>query len=337
MMKVRLLTIALLAALTLAALPAFAANPAPAKNWFDLGALLAANAESSTGESLTTPKPAKAPPLPLHTVEGYGGAMITPMAYLVNPGPKGTVVGLPSAAFTFTRLGTKDLQTVSVTQTFFRRIELGYAFTRFGIGTLDDDIKKALSIDILRHEIYMHNFNVRVLLSEENSFNLPLPAITAGFHFKYNDSIRKIDRRLGGALQGIGLDKSNGVDYTLTATKMFAKLAFGRPVILTGGLRLSKAAQIGLLGFGDECALTFEGSVACLATDWLLLAYEIRQKENPYDKIDGIIGDEDNWHAISATFIVNEHLTLLAAWLYAGNVANARADCSWVLHAKWEF
>ena len=44
------------------------------------------------------PEPAakSGPPLPVHTTEGYGGGAITPTAYLVNPGPKGQVFGLPA-------------------------------------------------------------------------------------------------------------------------------------------------------------------------------------------------------------------------------------------------
>lgn len=33
------------------------------------------------------PAPGDGPPLPVHTIEGGGGAAITPIAYLVNPGP----------------------------------------------------------------------------------------------------------------------------------------------------------------------------------------------------------------------------------------------------------
>ncbi len=39
---------------------------------------------------------AKAPPLPLHSIEGYGGILITGSAYIVNPAEEGKVSGLPS-------------------------------------------------------------------------------------------------------------------------------------------------------------------------------------------------------------------------------------------------
>ena len=108
---------------------------------------------------------------------------------------------------------------------------------RFAMGGLVVVVLMALlafGADLLeRDDIYLHHFNIRGLILPENSFDLPLPAIVAGIHFKYNDTIKKLDKRLGGALKGLGLDKANGVDYTLTASKMFPTLAFGRPIILT--------------------------------------------------------------------------------------------------------
>ena len=181
------------------------------------------------------------------------------------------------------------------------------------------------------------NFNLRGMVLDENSFDLPLPALTLGIHFKYNDSIDKINHNLGGALKSIGYKDDFGIDYTVTASKTFGKLAFGRPVILTGGMRLSKAAQIGLLGFGDDYRATFEGSVAYLPIDPLCLAYEYRMKRNPYHQISGLIEDEDDWHAFSATWIINDNLTLTGVMGLLGNVVNARENCMLVMQLRYEF
>ncbi len=216
----------------------------------------------------SAPAPQSPPPLPFHTIEGYGGGAITPMAYLVNPGKTGDIFGLPSVAFSNVIMGKKNLQALTFTEVLFGRIELGYGLNRFGIGTLDDDIRKATGIDINRDEVWLHNFNLRGLLIEENSFGLPLPAVTTGVHFKINEGISDVNRRLGGALDSIGYEKASGVDFTLTASKTFLdKWTLSRPLILTGGLRNSSASQLGFLGFGDDRAWTFEGSAAYLPTD----------------------------------------------------------------------
>ncbi|MCX6340455.1 MAG: DUF3034 family protein [Candidatus Aureabacteria bacterium] len=293
-------------------------------------------AEASVNEA--PPKPQKAPPLPFHTIEGYGGGSITPMAYLVNQGPEGTIFGLPSGAYSqvFMPNGKKDLEAWTFTETLFRRLELGYGLDRLGLGTLPQDISDATDVGIGRHHVLLHNFNARALLLEENSFKLPVPALTFGTHFKYNDGIQQIDHALGGALKDIGLEKSNGVDFTLTSTKTFMLPVINRPLIVTAGMRGSSAAQIGFLGYGDKWRPSFEGNVAFLPTDWLLVAYELRQKKSPYSKIPGLIEEEDPWNAIDVSWIINSHMTLVGGWGAFGKVTNKRENGTWFLQLKYE-
>jgi len=300
-----------------------------------------AETQASPGKDANTPPAGqcKGVPLPFHCIEGYSGGAITPMAYLCNYcncGCGGKHMTWPSVSYSYMNISTKHLHTFAVTQTFWNRIELGYAMNQLWLGSLYDDIRK-MGLNPVREDVIMHNFNVRGKLLEENSFGLPLPAVAAGVHFKYNYGLEDINRRVHNAFDMIGYDKNYGVDYTLTATKMFPTLAFGRPVILTGGLRFSKASQLGLMGFGDTYRPSFEGSVVCLPTDWLVLGYEFRQKRNPYGKIPGLIGDEDNWHALSVSLIANKHLTISALAGLCGNVANANADTTWGLQVKYEF
>lgn len=225
------------------------------------------------------------PPLPVHTIEGVGGGGITPMAYLVNPG-EDCVFGTPAFSISYVNLGRKNLDAIAVTETLFKRIELGYAANRFGLGTLPMDIRDATGVDIDENDVWLHHFNVRALLVEENTCfgGIALPAVTAGVHFKYNEGIDDVDQRLGGALSGIGYDRPSGEDFTFTATKTFAQ-GFGRPLIATAGLRLSEAANLGYLGFSDDYRASFEGSIAYLLTNRILLAYEFRQKSSPYGEI----------------------------------------------------
>jgi hypothetical protein len=278
----------------------------------------------------------KGPPLPLHTIEGVGGLIITPMAYLVNPGPKGSVAGLPATSFTYVGAGEKNIEAFAISETFFQRIELSYALSRFGLGTLGSSVKQATGLDIGRSDVLLHNFNIRGLLVEENSFDLPLPAITAGVHFKINDGISAINKNLHGTLTGKGYADDTGVDYTLTATKTFPKV-FGRPLILSGGLRLSKAAQIGYLGFGDSYEPSFEGNVTYLITDNIALAYEFRQKINQVDRIGNLVRPEDNWQTIGVGWVVNNHLTLTAGYGRFGNVLDTVENGGWAFQIKYEW
>jgi hypothetical protein len=296
------------------------------------------------------PADEKGPPLPFHTIEGYAGGAITPFAYLSNPGKEECLWGKPAAALSFVNARQKDLAAVTMSETLFGRVELSYGGDRLGLGTLPGDIdafgdrNNIAGIGIEENAVWLHNFNIRALLVKENDclFGFKAPAITAGIHFKYNSDIEHIDQELGGALHGIGYRRSNGEDFTLTMTETFPKLLLDRPVVASVGLRLSQAANLGFLGFGDTYHATFEGNLAWLPFDKLLLAYEFRQKSDPYGTIPNgiggyLIGGEDNWHAFDLGLILNQHSTIVAGWGIFGTLANTTADNSWFLQYKYEF
>lgn len=282
--------------------------------------------------------PAKGPPLPVHTIEGYGGGAITPTAYLVNPGPKDSFFGLPATSLTYANIGHgKNVETAAVTETLFGRLELGYGLSRFGIGEVKQDIQDATGVDVGRDDVYLHNFNARYLAIEENSFGTNwVPAVTAGVHYKINDGIDSLDHRLGGAFSNIGLESNQGVDLTLTASKTIPNV-FGRPLILTGGLRNSDAAWLGYLGFGGERHTTFEGSAIYLPLDWLAVGYEFRQKVDPYETIPGLVEEEDNLQAVSLIFIPNNHLNIALVYGAFGKVLNKDENQVLAVQLKWEF
>ena len=310
------------------------------EKWLDACVALELAAKEGSSSAQPTTQEAhtehRCPPLPFHCIEGYSGGAITPMAYICNGGCSKDCCRRPVVSYSFLNIGTKEMQVFAVTQPLFNRIELGYAYNYLNLGSLTEDIRGA-GMDPGRDDVQLHHFNLRGMLIKENDFNLPLPAVTAGVHFKYNDGVQRIDRNLGGPFRAIGLDRSSGVDFTLTASKMFPKLVFDRPVILTGGVRLSQAAQIGLFGFGDTYHATFEGSAVYVPTDWLALGYELRTKADPYGKIRGLVGEEDAWQAFSASWIVNSNLTVSAVYGMLGNVGNTREDTTLGIQLRWEF
>lgn len=281
----------------------------------------------------------KAPPLPLHTIDGVGGVVITPIAYLVNPGPEGTIWGLPSASVTYVKANTKNVESAVITETLFGRLELGYAPSRFGVGNLVDDVKSVTGVTI-KDNVVLHNLNARFLAVKENSFDLPLPALTFEAQYKYNDGIDKIDKELGGALTNIGYKREDGVDFVLTATKAFPKV-FGRPLILSAGVRFSQAEQLGYLGFGDTYKATFEGNVVYLITDHIALATEFRGKAGQYNQIVAgnktLIGVEDDWWTVGAAYIINPHATVTVGYGNFGQLLNTTEDKGIAFSAKYEF
>jgi hypothetical protein len=308
--------------LTMTIDPSLLAEPTPAG---------AAAGQAPAAPAAETPK--KGPPLPLHTTEGTGGALFVPFAYLVNPGPPGTIITPPAPSYTFVKVGHKTINQFVVTTTVARRIELGYALGIFTLGDFVNDVRHH-GINFEMEHITMHMFSVRGMLIEEGKYN---PAVTAGATFKYNPDIWAFNRRLGGAPVGLGLKKDHSTDFILTASKTFGNALFGRPIIASAGLRFSEAAQLGYFGFGDAYRLTWEADLCYMPTDWLAISYEYRQKKNPYRTLKPLVGDEDDWHAVCLAFILSDRLTFACGWGAFGNVANNREDGVWGLQFKYEF
>ena len=309
----------------------------PAKGRIEtVAATPAGGPPTSVSDRKASAVPQEGPPLPLHTIEGTGGILITPTAYLVNPGPKDSLFGKPAVSVTHVGARRKNIQTLALTETLFGRLELGYGLSRFGLGTLTGDLEDATGVDIKRNDVWLHNLNARFLVLEENSLDLPLPAITVGAHFKINDGIGTVDHRLGGVLKTAGLGHTSGIDYTLTASKTFGNV-FGRPLITSAGIRFSRAAQLGYLGFGETYHPSFEANAVYLVTDWLAVAYEFRQKVNDYNHIGKLVKDEDDWQTIGLGFVISRNLTATVGYGHFGDVLNTRENGGWAVQVKCEF
>ena len=147
-----------------------------------------------------------APPLPPVSIEGTGGIFITPVAYLVNPAQDGKPFGMPTFGAIYVNLRGKDFFAATLTETFFERIEISYAFNSLQLGDLRRDIDRKTGLDMDYNHVQLHHFNLRVNLISEGAFDQPwLPAITVGAHYKYNSKVDSINHRLGGVLRAIGV------------------------------------------------------------------------------------------------------------------------------------
>jgi len=293
-------------------------------------------APSPKPEAATTTQAEKPPPLPLHQIEGNGGVFSTLSAYLVNPPRNGELVGRPAVGFSFVDLGWgRELEAFTLTETPWKRLELGFAYDRFTLGDLPQAIEEATKVRIPNDAVDLYNFNARLQLLKEGEFDQKwVPALTFGTHFKYNDTISGINNDLGGALSAHGFRHDDGVDFTLYASKMLTFLP--RPVLIEAGGRATKGSHLGLLGFTEDYNFLFEGNVVVFVTDSILLAAEYRQKPNDFKPIPALIRPESDWWTLDAAYIVNRHLTLAAGYGHFGEVLNHQADGAWGLTVKWE-
>jgi len=283
---------------------------------------------------------AAAPPLPLHSLEGNSGVLITNTAYLVNPPEKGKAIGLPSFSVSGVIIGQKDLQSYAVTENLYGRIEVGYAAQRLGLGDWSNDVRTATGTRV-RSDVWLHTLNLRFLAVEEDSFDCKwMPAVTFGTHFKWNQGLSDINRKLGGLMDTIGADHSSGVEFTAVASKTITGV-LPRPIILSAGLRNSDAIHTGFVGFAGERSTTFEGSIIVFLTDRLVFASEYRQKSDHLNQLTAggkhLVRAENDWWDLLLGYVVNDHMTVSGGYLNLGNMLNHRESNVWALQVKYEF
>jgi hypothetical protein len=314
-------------------------QPAPA---FALALALAAavvNPFAAAGEAPATEsaKAEKPPPLPLHQIEGNGGIFATLSAYIVNPPRSGEAIGRPSVGFSYVNLGHgENLEAFTVTESPWKRLELGYGYNNFQLGDLPTQIALSGGPEI-NESVTLHNFNTRLQLLKEGEFGTKwVPALTLGAHYKNNDGISQINRQLGGTLHTLGLfDRRDGLDFTLYASKLVTGLP--RPVLFQAGGRATKGAWNGLAGFTDDYSFLFEGNVVVFLTDRLALAGEYKQLANDYTPVPGLINKAGDWWTVDLAYVVSSHFTVAAGYGHFGGVLNHEANGVWGVTTKFEF
>ncbi len=120
------------------------------------------------------------------TLEGQTGGFLTPTAYVVESA-KGHVFSHPSFGYHFIDAKTVigDVQTVSVTEGFSNRAELGYTRSIHTLGDATDPTQGAFSN--LWNFNGMNVFHGKVVLIKDGQFSPLMPGIAVGGVIRTND------------------------------------------------------------------------------------------------------------------------------------------------------
>ena len=273
----------------------------------------------------------------MHAAEGVGGLWITHSAYFANPATDGKIMGKPGIGAMYVNLGhEKYIDLFSATQTLGNCVELGYSAIRAHFGGLPQRIEQVTGIKIRDHNTILHNFNGRLALIKEGDFDKSwIPTMTLGVHYKYNSEISDINDDLGGTLESLHLKDNDGWDFTVYTSKTITSLP--KIVFITLGVRSTKGAQLGLLGFTDKRRIVVEGSVGILLTKNFVAGAEYRQKPDQFDDAPGLFKGEDDWWALSIGYIINNKMTIGSGYGHFGDVFDHKANSSWGVGVKWEF
>jgi hypothetical protein len=114
------------------------------------------------------------------------GIFSTLSAYIVNPPRDGELVGRPSVGFAYVNLGhDMNLEALTITESPFKRLELGYGWDNLSLGDLPLALRNAGLVNYHEDQVQLHNFNARLQLLKEGEFDQNwIPAVTAGVHYK---------------------------------------------------------------------------------------------------------------------------------------------------------
>jgi hypothetical protein len=134
-----------------------------------------------------------------------------------------------------------------------------------------------------------------------------VPQVSIGVQYKDNNQ--------DAIVRAVGAEDDSGVDYYVAATK----LLLDKSLVLNGTVRVTKANQTGLLGFGGANGRykpQFEGSAGYLLSKRLVVGAEYRTKPSNLG-----FAKEDDWMDLFAAYAVNKHLSVTAAYVDLGDIA----------------
>lgn len=254
------------------------------------------------------------------TIEGAGGGGIVPWALIGSYGTRNQL-GLSAYA---TDVDTQDftLRSYGAAVSFHNRIELSLARQNFNLHKLGAALGLGNSFTISQTII---GAKVRLFGDAVLDQDTIVPQVSVGLQYKINDDKTVV----GGAL---GL-KRKGVDFYASATKII----LSQSVLLNATVRLTKANQFGILGFGglggqDQAYKPqFEASAAYLLTRKLAVGAEFRTKSN---RLEGALGGtsfrEENAYDFFVAYAPTRNVSITAAYARLGQIALARQNGAYV-------
>ena len=117
-------------------------------------------------------------------------------------------------------------------------------------------------------------------------------------------------------IHAVGGRSSSGVDLYVAATKVL----LNESLVLDATVRLTRANQFGLLGFGgdrnDNYQPEFEGSAGYLVTRRLLVGAEVRTAPNNLG-----FAREESVYDVYAALALNRTISFTAAYVDLGSIA----------------
>jgi len=249
-------------------------------------------------------------------IEGSGGGGLTPWALITGYGTDKQIGG--SAFYTEARTnGDFEISSGGVSIGLHNRLEISLSQQKLGLS----DTVPGESIRVNTMGVKLRLFGDAIY--EQDTW---LPQVSLGVQIKHNEDFHNVPKALGAKHQ-------TGVDVYLAATKLYLGAVFGRNLLINGTLQATKANQFGFLGFGgdnrDNYQIKPAASVAVMLTDQVLLGTEYRYKPDNLS-----VFKEENAHDVFLAWFPTKNISLTAAYLDLGNIANKSNQSGWYLSGQ---
>lgn len=249
-------------------------------------------------------------------IEGAAGGGLTPWALITGYGTDAQIGG--SAFYTQAKTnGGFEIDSGGVSVGFNNRLELSLSQQKFGF-----------SNTVPGESARMNTVGAKLRLFGDAIYDQDrwLPQIAAGVQYKYNEDYDFVPKALGAKHQ-------SGVDFYLSATKLYLGAVFGRNLLLNGTLQATKANQFGFLGFGGDKNNHYQlqpaASIALMLTDSLIIGAEYRAKPDNLS-----VFKEDDAKDIFLAWFPVKNFSITAAYLDLGNIANKDNQTAWYLSGQ---
>jgi Protein of unknown function (DUF3034) len=253
------------------------------------------------------------------TVEGSAGGGIVPWAILSGYGQSGEWGG--DVYGTYIKTDDFEITSVGISIAHNNRIEISLTNQILGIDAI------APSLGLPDNEVTQTIAGVKLKAFGDLIYG-KLPQVSIGMQYKKNTDFDV--PAITGALD------DDGIDFYVSATKLWLHGLNGYPLLLNTTLRSTKANQLGLLGFGGDLdngrSILFEGSAGLLIRRDLLLGIEYRQKPNNLS-----FAKEDDWKDIFLAWFPNKHLSLTGAYVDLGDIAGKTDQNGYYLSLEGTF
>lgn len=239
-------------------------------------------------------------------VEGAGGGGIATWALITGYGTRDAIGA--NAHYTYVPLPDFTVHTAGAAIGLYDRVEVSYAHLWFETGATGAKLGLGRNFQFQQDVIGAKVKMAGDAIYAQDSW---LPQIAIGAAYKRTNH--------GDVLRAIGAREDSDVDCYVTASKLF----LGQNLLVNGAIRLTRANQLGILGFGGDRANAWrpqvEGSLVYLFSRDLAAGVEYRTKPDNLR-----LSHESAWKDVFLAYFLNKNASITAAYVDLGTIATLK-------------